>query len=177
MAHIMQILEETGAFGVLGPVNAQHKLTVQWPNSPPFEPGQSVPGHLLNSARSQPKVFTDFQGGGNGYLLVMLAHYSGQSTDNQMCHWIVSGVPVSDNSVEVEKGHTLAPYIPPMMGDEGQAQLFFLLLNPRPGAAFNPVAVMSELRGMMPMGPPKLNTRSFLKNTGLEVVAASVLMG
>lgn len=61
MAHIMQILEETGAFGVLGPVNAQHKLTVQWPNSPPFEPGQSVPGHLLNSARSQPKVFTDFQ--------------------------------------------------------------------------------------------------------------------
>lgn len=110
-------------------------------------------------------------------MLMMLAHYSGQSTDNQICHWIVSDVPVSNNNVEVEKGNTLAPYIPPMMSDEGQARVFFLLLNPRPGAAFNPAAVMAELGGMIHMGPPKMNTQSFLKNTGLEVVAASVLMG
>ncbi|TLD25154.1 hypothetical protein PspLS_05893 [Pyricularia sp. CBS 133598] len=176
MAHIMQILGDAGVLQLLGPVDVNHRLFIHWPNSPPLEPGQTIPGNLVSAAQQQPKISTDFQGGSSGYLLMMLAQYPGNGFDNQICHWVVTGVPVSQNDVAVDQGKTIAPYMPPRMGQE-QARFIFLLLNPRPGVMFNAATIIHDLGGMIGMGPPRLHAREFLASKGLEVVAASVLMG
>ncbi|KAI6370107.1 hypothetical protein MCOR25_004277 [Pyricularia grisea] len=176
MPHIMQALVENGVIDLLGHIEVQHKLMVQFPGAPLLEPGQAF---LPGPTPAPPLIFTEFDGTGNHYLLIMVAQHPSQPPDSQFCHWAVAGVPISGGTVEFEQGQTISPYKPPRIDEDNPGRYVFLLLNPKPSAVFNLGGIIAELGGMMShMGAPvKLNTREFLQGKGLEVVAATVLLG
>lgn len=57
MPHIMQALVENGVIDLLGHIEVQHKLMVQFPGAPLLEPGQAF---LPGPTPAPPLIFTEF---------------------------------------------------------------------------------------------------------------------